>query len=157
LWNRQYEDFHLRSLRNQAYQDLYVAIRDTDDSADVADLNKRAYQDFKENQMLWLNELTAMNSVAKSQESRLRGRISQLTRQWLRTIETATAGKLRFLKFSLYNDAEVKAMKRQEKQCLWDAVRSREAQLRNVENGVLKYTPQTRVDQSRVVRVFHAA
>lgn len=157
LWNRQYEDFHLRSLRHQAYQDLYVAIRDTDDSADVADLKKRAYQDFKENQKLSLKEFTALNTVAKSQESRLRGRISQLTRQWLRTIETATAGKLRFLKFSLYNDAEVKAMKRQEKQCLWDAVRSREAELRNVENGVLKYTPQTRVDQSRVVRVFHAA
>lgn len=157
LWSRQYEDFHLKSLRRQSYQDLYVAIRDADDSADVADLKKRAYQDFKEHQKLSLKEFTALNTVAKSQESRLHGKISQLTRQWLRTIETATAGKLRFLKFSLYNDAEVKAMKRQEKQCLWDAVRSREAELRSVGNGLVKYTPQTRVDQSRFVRVFHAA
>jgi len=42
----------------------------------------------------------------------------------------ATTGGLRYLKFSLYNDPEAKALTRQEKQRLWDAVRSRETELK---------------------------
>jgi len=115
LWKRQYEDFHLRSLRHKAYQDFYLALRDTVDTADVAEIKKQAYAAFKERQELSLKEFTALNTVAKSQESRLRDRISPLTRKWLRTIAQASSGRLRFLKFSLYNDAEAKAMKRQGK------------------------------------------
>jgi hypothetical protein len=156
IWNRQYEDFHLRSLRHQAYQELYVALRDTTDTADVADLKKQAYAAFKEHQKLSLKEFTALNTVAKSQEVRLRDRLSPLTRKWLRMIANASSGRLRFLKFSLYNDAEAKAMKRQEKQCLWDAVRSREAELK-----IEARTPGERVQQNAVerrhVRVVHAA
>ncbi|QQS32990.1 MAG: hypothetical protein IPM50_15310 [Acidobacteriota bacterium] len=157
IWNRQYEDFHLRSLRHQAYQDLYVALRDTVDSADVADLKKQAYAALKEHQELSLKEFTALNTVAKSQESRLRDRISPLTRKWLRMIENASAGRLRFLKFSLYNDSEAKAMKRQEKQRLWDAVRSREAELKTEANAQVERVQQNTVQQTRVVRVVHAA
>lgn len=156
LWSRQYEDFHLRSLRHQAYQDLYVALRDTTDSADVADLKKQAYAAFKEHQKLSLKEFTALNTVAKSQEVRLRDRISPLTRKWLRMIANASAGRLRFLKFSLYNDLEAKAMKRQEKQCLWDAVRSREAELK-VEARTLGERVQQNAAERRHVRVVHAA
>jgi hypothetical protein len=156
IWNRQYEDFHLRSLRHQAYQDLYVALRDTVDSADVADLKKQAYAAFKEHQKLSLKQFTALNTVAKSQEVRLRDRISPLTRKWLRMIANASAGRLRFLKFSLYNDAEAKAMKRQEKQCLWDTVRSRETELK-VEARTLGERVQHNAVERRHVRVVHAA
>lgn len=156
LWNRQYEDFHLRSLRHRKYQELYVALRDTVDTADVAELKKQAYASFKEEQNLSLKEFTALNTVAKSQEVRLRDRISPLTRKWLRTIANASSGKLRFLKFSLYNDAEAKAMKRQEKQCLWDAVRSREAQLK-VETNTIAERIQKSTAERRHVRVIHAA
>lgn len=130
LWRRQYSDFHLRSLRHEAYQELYLAIRGTLDTADVAVLKKRAYADFKEANKLSLKEFTALNTVAKSQEVRLRDRFSQRARQWLRKIEKATSGGLRYLKFSLYNDPEPKALTRQEKQRLWDAVRSRETELK---------------------------
>lgn len=156
LWNRQYEDFHLRSLRHEAYQDLYVAIRDTVDTFDVAELKKHAYAAFKERNELSLKEFTALNTVAKSQEVRLRDRISPLTRKWLRTIANASSGRLRFLKFSLYNDADAKAMKRQEKQCLWDAVRSREAELKVEVRGLTERVQQNAVER-RHVRVIHAA
>lgn len=157
MWNRQYEDFHLRSLRHQAYQDLYLALRETTDSADVAEIKKQAYAAFKEHQKLSLKQFTALNTVAKSQESRLRDRISPLTRKWLRTIAQASSGRLRFLKFSLYNDAEAKAMKRQEKQRLWDAVRSREAELKAEAKTSAERVQQNPVVQTRVVRVVHAA
>lgn len=132
LWRRQYSDFHLRSLRHEAYQELYLAIRGTSDTADVAELKKRAYADFKEANKLSLKEFTALNTVAKSQEVRLRDRFSMTARQWLRKIEKATGGGLRYLKFSLYNDPEAKALTRQEKQRLWDAVRTRETELKAI-------------------------
>jgi hypothetical protein len=132
LWRRQYSDFHLRSLRHDAYQELYLAIRGTTDTADVAELKKRAYSDFKERNKLSLKEFTALNTVAKSQEVRLRDRFSVTATQWLRKIEKATGGGLRYLKFSLYNDPGAKALTRQEKQRLWDAVRARETELRAV-------------------------
>lgn len=157
LWNRQYEDFHLRSLRHQAYQDLYVALRETLDTADVAELKKLAYAVFKEQNNLSLKEFTALNTVAKSQEVRLRDRLSPLTRKWLRMIANASAGRLRFLKFSLYNDAEAKAMKRQEKQCLWDAVRSREAELKVEVITSAERVQHNNAVERRQVRVIHAA
>jgi len=129
LWQRQYSDFHLRSLRHDAYQETYLAIRGTTDTADVAGLKKKAYADFKDQKRLSLKEFTALNTVAKSQEGRLNGQISSEAGHWLRKIEKATYGQLRFLKFGLYNDAEAKAFKRQEKQKLWDAVRAREAEM----------------------------
>ena len=156
MWNRQYEDFHLRSLRHKAYQDIYLALRDAADTADVAELKKRAYAEFKEQNELSLKEFTALNTVAKSQEVRLRDRISPSTRKWLPTIAGASAGKLRFLKFSLYNDAEAKAMKRQEKQCLWDAVRSREAELKAEAKVTAERLQQNAVERKHV-RVIHAA
>ncbi len=129
LWQRQYSDFHLRSLRHDAYQETYLAIRGTTDTADLADLKKKAYADFKDQKRLSLKEFTALNTVAKSQEVRLKGQLSITAKQWLRRIEKATHGQIRFLKFGLYNDAEAQAFKRQEKQKLWDAVRAREAEL----------------------------
>lgn len=156
LWQRQYEDFHLRSLRHQAYQEMYVALRETVDTADVAELKKQAYASFKERNELSLKEFTALNTVAKSQEVRLRDRLSPLTRKWLRMIANASASKLRYLKFSLYNDAEAKAMKRQEKQCLWDAVRSRETELKVEAAATYERVRQNAVERS-YVRVIHAA
>ncbi len=129
LWKRQYSDFHLRSLRHDAYQDTYLAIRSTTDTADLADLKKKAYADFKDQKVLSLKEFTALNTVAKSQEVRLKGKLSMAATQWLRKIQKANAGQLRFIKFGLYNDPEAKALKRQEKQRLWDEVRTVEAQL----------------------------
>ncbi len=127
LWNKQKADFHLRSLRNRTYQGVYSAVRNTSDTADVAGLKKEAYSLFKERHALSLKEFTALNTVAKSQESRLAGKISATTRRWLRDIETATQARLRYLKYNLYNDGEAKALTRQEKQRLWDAVRARDA------------------------------
>jgi len=129
LWQRQYSDFHLRSLRHDAYQETYLAIRGTADTADLAGLKKKAYSEFKEQKSLSLKEFTALNTVAKSQEVRLKGQLSREARHWLRKIEKATHGQLRFLKFGLYNDPGVKAFKRQEKQKLWDSIRAREAEL----------------------------
>ncbi len=158
LWRRQYSDFHLRSLRHEAYQELYLAIRSTSDTADVAELKKRAYADFKERNRLSLKEFTALNTVAKSQEVRLRDRFSITARQWLRKVESASASRLRFLKFSLYNDAEVKALTRQDKQRLWDAVRTRETELKG-EAGTDHTRQQQNVQsqQRRYVQVVVSA
>ena len=156
LWRRQYSDFHLRSLRHEAYQELYLAIRGASDTADVADLKKRAYADFKERNRLSLKEFTALNTVAKSQEVRLRDRFSQGARQWLRKIERASSGGLRFLKFSLYNDPEAQALTRQEKQRLWDAVRTREAELRLQASTVLAHRQQNLFSQpANQIRQVH--
>ena len=129
LWNRQRSDFHVRNLRQKAYQDLYLDIRGTSDTAAVAGLKKQAYGDFKEQKTLSLKQFTALNTVAKSQEVRLAGYITPATRKWLGVIATASVNRLRYLKFSLYNDKEIQSLTRQEKQRLWDAVRSRETSL----------------------------
>jgi hypothetical protein len=156
LWRRQYSDFHLRSLRREAYQRLYLAIRGTSDTADVAELKKQAYADFKERNKLSLKEFTALNTAAKSQEVRLRGRFSRAATQWLRKIEKATRGGLRFLKFALYNDAEAKALARQEKQRLWDAVRTREAELRLEASTALSLRQQNLFSQpANQIRQVH--
>lgn len=127
LWARQRSDFHLRSLRRKEYQDLYLEIRATTDTAEVAALKKEAYARFKHEKTISLKEFTALNTVAKSQEARLSGRTSEASRKWLAAIERASPGRLRYIKFSLYNDDQVKSLTRQEKQRLWDAVRVREA------------------------------
>ncbi|MGH9949240.1 MAG: hypothetical protein ACRD6X_18875, partial [Pyrinomonadaceae bacterium] len=158
LWRRQYSDFHLRSLRHEAYQELYLAIRGTSDTADVAELKKRAYADFKEWNKISLKEFTALNTVAKSQEVRLRDRLSITARQWLRTVESASASRLRFLKFSLYNDTEAKALTRQEKQRLWDAVRNRETELKaegNIDHT--RHQPNVHSQERRYVQVVVSA
>lgn len=161
LWQRQYSDFHLRSLHHEAYQQLYLAIRGTSDTADVAELKKQAYADFKERNKLSLKEFTALNTVAKSQEVRLRDRFTRAAAQWLRKIEKATGGGLRFLKFALYNDPEAKALTRQEKQRLWDAVRTREAELRSEVSTALSLRQQNLfsqpADQIRQVHVVPSA
>lgn len=154
LWRRQYSDFHLRSLRHDAYQQFYLAIRGTSDTADVAELKKRAYADFKEANKLSLKEFTTLNTVAKSQEVRLRDRFSGAARNWLRKIEKASSGGLRYLKFSLYNDPGAKALTRQEKQRLWDAVRSRETELKaHGEAGNARQQQNVSVQQRRYVQV----
>ena len=132
LWNRQRSDFHVRNLRQKAYQDLYLDIRGTSDTAAVASLKKDAYSNFKEQRTLSLKQFTALNTVAKSQEVRLAGLIT--TRKWLGVIAAASVNRLRYLKFSLYNDKEIQSLTRQEKQRLWDAVRSREEALQESVN-----------------------
>ncbi len=130
LWNRQRSDFHLRSLRHKEYQDLYLDLRNTSDTAIVAGLKKEAYGRFKEQKTISLKEFTALNTVAKSQEARLSGLITEVTRKWLSSISKSSANRLRFIKFSLYNDKEVQSLTRQEKQRLWDAVRLRDAAIK---------------------------
>ena len=129
LWNRQRSDFHIRNLRHKAYQDMYLDIRGTSDTAVVAGLKKQAYGSFKEQKTLSLKQFTALNTVAKSQEARLALTVTPVTRKWLGIIAAASLNRLRYLKFQLYNDKDIQSLTRQEKQRLWDAVRSREASL----------------------------
>jgi len=160
LWQRQYSDFHLRSLRHDSYQETYLAIRGTSDTADLANLKKKAYADFKEHKSLSLKEFTALNTVAKSQEVRLKNQLSIDAKRWLRKIEMATLGQLRFLKFGLYNDPAAKAFKRQEKQKLWDGVRAREAELNETvrANRTIQASLFTQPNVYRTqVKVVHAA
>ena len=160
LWQRQYSDFHLRSLRHDSYQETYLAIRGTSDTADLAELKKKAYADFKEHKSLSLKEFTALNTVAKSQEVRLKNQLSMDAKRWLRKIEMATLGQLRFLKFGLYNDPAAKAFKRQEKQKLWDAVRARDAELNETvrTNRTIQASLFTQPNVQRTqVKVVHAA
>ena len=160
LWQRQYSDFHLRSLRHDSYQETYLAIRGTSDTTDLAELKKKAYADFKEHKSLSLKEFTALNTVAKSQEVRLKNQLSIDAKRWLRKIEMATLGQLRFLKFGLYNDPAAKAFKRQEKQKLWDAVRARDAELNETvrANRTIQASLFTQPNVQRTqVKVVHAA
>lgn len=152
LWQKQYADFHLRSLRHELYQETYLAIRGTSDTADLADLKKKAYADFKDLKKLSLKHFTALNTVAKSQEGRLNGQLSIEAKRWLRKVENASHGQIRFFKFALYNDPEVKAFKRQEKQKLWDAVRVREAELKNASLETNRMIQRNLFTQSSVQR-----
>jgi len=129
LWNQMRSDYHLRSLRRETYQNLHLKIRRTEDTAEVAKLKKEAYDEFKERKNLTLKEFTALNTAAKSQEARLANKVSAPARKTLDEIRTASAGRLRYLKFFLYNDQTIQALTRQEKQRLWEAIRSRETAL----------------------------
>lgn len=129
LWSNLKADFHFRSLRREAYQNLHLAIRKTTDTAELAQLKKRAYDEFKSRGKITLKEFTALNTAAKSQEVRLSGIQSVTTKKTLNDIQTASASRLRYLKFFLYNDESIQVLTRQEKQCLWDAIRLRESAL----------------------------
>ena len=129
LWTNLKTDFHFRSLRREAYQNLHLAIRKTTDTAELAQLKKRAYDEFKEQKKITLKEFTALNTAAKSQEVRLSGILSVMTKKTLNDIQTASANRLRYLKFFLYNDESIQVLTRQEKQRLWDAIRLRETAL----------------------------
>lgn len=134
LWNQMQADFHLRSMRRETYQQIHTRIRSTQDTADVAKLKQEAYAVFKEQKKLSLKEFTALNTAAKSQEARLVDKTSAVTRKTLTDIQKASANRVRFLKFFLYNDAEIQCLTRQEKQRLWDAIRAREVALQAIEN-----------------------
>lgn len=140
LWTNLRSDFHLRSLRREAYQNLHLEIRKTEDTAEVAQLKKRAYNEFKEQKNLSLKEFTALNTVAKSQESRLTNKSSQICRKTLAEIESASINRLRYFKYFLYNDEQIQVLTRQEKQRLWDAVRNRETVLQSGKNTGGKQT-----------------
>ena len=129
LWNQMRGDFHLRSLRREIYQNLHLKIRKTEDTAEVAKLKKEAYDEFKERKNLTLKEFTALNTAAKSQEARLINKVSAPARKTLDEIRLASTGRLRYLKYFLYNDQAIQALTRQEKQRLWDAIRARETAL----------------------------
>ncbi len=133
LWSQMNSDFHLRNLRRKAYQTLYLDIRRSTDTAEVARLKKAAYDLFKDEKKLSLKEFTALNTVSKAQEARLADRISPATRKLLAEITGASQNRVRYFKFFLYNDPTVKASTRQEKQRLWDAVRARETALKATE------------------------
>lgn len=127
-------DFHLRSMRGEMYQRLHTRIRSTEDTADVAQIKKEAYDIFKEQKKLSLKEFTALNTAAKSQEIRLAGKVSSAARKTLTVIGKATLNRIRYLKYFLYNDASIQSLTRQEKQRLWDAIRARETALQATQN-----------------------
>ncbi len=155
LWQKMRGDFHIRSLRNASYQDLYLRLRGTKDTAAVAELKKTAFAAYKERNEISLKEFTALNTVAKSQEARLANQISAAARKWIRTVEESSMGRLRFLKFALYNDPEAKGFTRQEKQRLWESVRSRESELKAEMNA--KQSQQLLFGQPALVKIVHAA
>lgn len=143
LWSHLKADFHLRSLRRKAYQNLHLAIRKTTDTAELMKLKKQAYDEFKEQKKITLKEFTALNTAAKSQEVRLSGIQSVTTKRTLNDIRSASLNRLRYLKFFLYNDESIQALTRQEKQSLWDAVRLREKALQTAETGGAKAVTKT--------------
>lgn len=143
LWLNLKTDFHFRSLRREAYQNLHLAIRKTTDTAELAQIKKRAYHEFKEQKKITLKEFTALNTAAKSQEVRLSGIQSVTTKKTLNDIQTASANRLRYLKFFLYNDESIQVLTRQEKQRLWDAIRLRETALQTAASVGAKTTATT--------------
>lgn len=155
LWQKMRGDFHIRSLRNASYQDLYLSLRGTKDTAAVAELKKTAFAAYKERSEISLKEFTALNTVAKSQEARLANRISTAARRWIKTVEGASMGRLRFLKFALFNDPEAKGFTRQEKQRLWDCVRNRESELKAELKA--KQSQPMPFGQPSLVKIVHAA
>jgi hypothetical protein len=163
LWSQMQADFHLRSLRHESYQNLHLGIRKCVDTAEVARFKKQAYDDFKEHKKLNLKEFTALNTAAKSQEVRLAGKTSPAARKTLSEIKAASANRLRYLKYFLYNDAEIQTLTRQEKQQLWEAVRARETALKATVEKQVSQPKQTvqppflhrgQNTQKQVVRLF---
>ncbi len=143
LWSNLKTDFHFRSLRREAYQNLHLAIRKTTDTAELAQLKKRAFDEFKEQKKITLKEFTALNTAAKSQEVRLSGIQSVTTKKTLNDIQTASANRLRYLKFFLYNDESIQVLTRQEKQRLWEAIRLRETAIQMSATNGAKTTTKT--------------
>ncbi len=143
LWANTKADFHFRSLRRDAYQNLHLGIRKTTDTAELMKLKKQAYNEFKEQKKITLKEFTALNTAAKSQEVRLSNIQSVTTKKTLNDIQTASANRLRYLRYFLYNDESIQVLTRQEKQRLWDAIRLRETALQSVVMNVAKTTTKT--------------
>lgn len=161
LWTNLKADFHFRSLRREAYQNLHLGIRKTTDTAELSKLKKQAYDEFKEQKKITLKEFTALNTAAKSQEVRLSGIQSITTKKTLSDIRSASSNRLRYLKFFLYNDESIQVLTRQEKQRLWDAIRLRETELQTAVSVATKPTKRTvqppnfhqQTAQKQVVRV----
>lgn len=143
LWTNLKADFHFRSLRHEAYQNLHLGIRKTTDTADLMKLKKQAYDEFKEQKKITLKEFTALNTAAKSQEVRLSGIQSMTTKKTLSDIACASSNRLRYLKFFLYNDESIQVLTRQEKQRLWDAIRLREIELQTAASLAVKPNTKT--------------
>lgn len=143
LWSNLKTDFHFRSLRREAYQNLHLGIRKSTDTAELAQLKKLAYNEFKEQKKITLKEFTALNTAAKSQEIRLSGIQSVTTKKTLNDIQTASANRLRYLMFFLYNDESIQVLTRQEKQRLWEAIRLRETALQMSATNGAKTTTKT--------------
>ena len=143
LWTNLKSDFHFRSQRREAYQNLFLSIRKTTDTAELAKLKKQAYDEFKEQKKITLKEFTALNTTAKSQEVRLSGIQSITTKKTLTDIACASANRLRYLKFFLYNDESIQVLTRQEKQRLWDAIRLRENALQTAASVGAKSATKT--------------
>jgi hypothetical protein len=143
LWANLKADFHFRSLRREAYQNLHLGIRKTTDTAELAQLKKQAYNEFKEQKKITLKEFTALNTAAKSQEVRLSGIQTVTTKKTLNDIACASANRLRYLKFFLYNDESIQVLTRQEKQRLWDAIRLREKALQTTASVGAKKATKT--------------
>lgn len=153
LWKSKQKDFHLKSLRRKKYQNYYLELRKSVDTAEVARLKRESFNAFKQQKRLSLKEFTALNTVAKSQEARLQNKISHQTRKLLAEIREASYKRVRYFKYFLYNNNEIKHLPRQEKQFLWDAVKSRETQVKQSVKPIQPSLFVNKQQKEKLVRV----
>lgn len=128
-------DFHLSSLRrNEVYQNIYLKIRNANDTAiltNTAHLARRAREEKKLN----LKEYTTLSTVAKSQFGRLNNaRSSSELYQLEKEITVADSRKISYLKWAMYGlnlpTHPIHNLPKQEVQRAWTALKSRELVLK---------------------------
>lgn len=124
-------DFHLAALRrNEVYQNIYLQIRNANDTtilANTAEIARRA----KEEKRLNLKEYTALSTVAKSQFGRLASRHPSAALYRLeKEIRAADSRKIAYLKWAMYGKNQpahpVHDLPKQEVQKAWTALKEQD-------------------------------
>lgn len=128
-------DFHLNHLRrNEVYQNIYLKIRNANDTAvlaNTAEIARRA----KDDKRLNLKEYTALSTVAKSQFGRLgSARPSIMLYALEKEIQSADLRKIGYLKWAMYGTNQpahpVHSLPKQEVQRAWTALKARDLVLK---------------------------
>lgn len=130
------KDFHLTALRrNEHYQNIFLAIRGTTDTAALTETGATA-RAAKDDRKLSLKEYTALVTAAKTQFSRLNdARPSPALYKLLREINRADARRIGYLKWAMYGQNQlahpIHSLPKQEVAAAWNALKGRDIVLKN--------------------------
>ena len=125
-------DFHLIAQRTcKSYRQFHKAVRAATDTRKIGEIMKHAY-DARQTGSLPLKHFTTLNTAAQLQRLRLKSApLSRIAADLLKEIETASDGKLRFLRWAMYGNNQpqhpVHKLSAQEVERVWEAIKSKPA------------------------------
>lgn len=123
-------DFHLTALRTcKSYRQFHKAIRAATDTQQISRLMQQAYES-RQLGALPLKHFTTLNTAAQLQRLRLKSaRLSHTATELLQEVDSASNGKLRFMRWAMYGQNQpqhpIHQLPTQEAARVWEAVKSK--------------------------------